>query len=84
MRLSHKSPHPNSLFVDSNSTTESLPPFLGVRDKLWIGVGAGLGAALFVVGLFLLAVFVPLCVSYHKKKKMFNSISKVCDEHLYM
>lgn len=74
---------PDIVFLDSNSSTESLTPVLGVKDKLWIGVGAGLGAAVFVIGLLLMALFVPLCVSYHNKKKMFNSIAKVRSENLF-
>lgn len=48
-------------------------------DKLWIGVGAGLGAAVILIVLFLLALCVPFCVNYRQKKKMFNSVAKVSD-----
>jgi hypothetical protein len=64
--------------VITASTTESTG--LSALDKLWIGVGAGLGAAVILIALFcLIALCIPLTVNYWQKKKLFDSVNKVGD-----
>ena len=69
------------VFLASTTESESESPFLDYYDKLWIGVGAGLGAAVLLVAMVLLALCIPLCANYHRKKKMFSSLAKVTSDH---